>query len=130
MKNIQITDVGQLKNELRKYKKGAKLDLNQFNQAARLVWLGKAVLQPLDPQDPDCSSYLLYLDYPEAIAERVLDTDQDLIGRMHILDGQQGDALRAIYEEGFQARVAALQSLRQRDFYFDRFYQAEEGEAP
>lgn len=125
MKNIQITDVGTIKNELRKYKKGAKLDINQFNQAARLVWLGKAVLQPLDPQDAECSAYLLFLDYPEPVAEKILNVDQDLIGHMHILDGVQGDALRTIYQEGFQARLSALEALSLRDFYFDRFYHGE-----
>ena len=49
MKSIQITDLGALRNELAKYKKGKKLGIRQFNQAARLAWLGKAVLSPLDP---------------------------------------------------------------------------------
>ena len=49
--NIPVTDVGALKNELRKYKHGKKLDISQFNQAARLAWLGRIALSPLDPED-------------------------------------------------------------------------------
>jgi len=49
MKGIQITDLSALRNDLAKYKKGKKLGIRQFNQTARLAWLGKAVLSPLDP---------------------------------------------------------------------------------
>ena len=122
MKSIKLTDVGTLKNELNKYRKGKKLDINQFNQVARLAWLGKVVLQPLDPADEDVKSYLLYCDYPDTLAEQILNSDQDLIGRIHILDAEQGDALGKILEQGFHDRVALYQSLQQRDFYFDKFY--------
>jgi len=122
MKSIKLTDVGTLKNELNKYRKGKKLDINQFNQVARLAWLGKAVLQPLDPLDEEVKSYLLFCDFPETLAEQILNIDEDLIGRMHILDAEQGDALAKIVEEGFHDRVALFQDLRQRDFYFGKFY--------
>lgn len=122
MKSIKLTDISTLKNELNKYRKGKKLDIHQFNQVARLAWLGKAVLQPLDPMDEDVKSYLLYCDYPETLPEQILDIDQDLIGRIHILDAEQGDALAGILEQGFQERIALYQGLRQRDFYFDKFY--------
>ena len=62
MKSIKVTDVGQIKNELNKYRQGKKLEIRQFNQAARLAWLGKVTLMPLDPEDPETRSYLLYID--------------------------------------------------------------------
>lgn len=123
MKTIEIKSVGDIKNELRKYKSGAKLDINQFNQVARLAWLGKVVLQPLDPEDETCRSFLMYVDFPEAMAEHVLSTDEDLIGVMHILDAVQGEAITKIMEQGFAERMAELVKLQQRDFYFDKFYQ-------
>lgn len=125
MKTIEIKSVGDIKNELRKYKSGAKLDINQFNQVARLAWLGKVVLQPLDPADESNQAFLMYVDFPEAMAEHILATDQDLIGQMHILDAAQGQSLAKIMEQGFAERMAALEGLKQRDFYFDHFYDAE-----
>lgn len=126
-KPIKITSVGDIKNELRKYKAGKKLDINQFNQVARLAWLGKIVLQPLDPADPESKSWLLYVDYPEPMPEHVLNTDQDLIGQMHILDGDQGQALAKVFEQGMQERQNLYLDLKQRDFYFDHFYESGEG---
>lgn len=125
MKSIHLTDIGAVRNELNKYKQGKKLDIHQFNQAARLAWLGKATLQPLDPADPECKSYLLYVDYPDALAAHFLDTDEDLAGRMHIIDGAQGDALAGILEQGVRARAALYQDLQGRDFYFHCFFEHE-----
>jgi hypothetical protein len=51
MKTIGVADLGTLKNELRKYKHGRKLDIRQFNQAARLAWLGLLTLSPLERRD-------------------------------------------------------------------------------
>ena len=50
MKSIKVTNLGEIRNELNKYKKGKKFDIHQFNQIARLAWLGKIVMQPLDPE--------------------------------------------------------------------------------
>lgn len=90
MKGIPINDPGALRNELAKYKRGKKLDIRQFNQAARLAWLGRAVLSPLDPEDPDCKAWLLYLQRPEGLAEHCLVVDEDLLQFIHILDAEQG----------------------------------------
>ncbi|QKT04560.1 hypothetical protein HUS23_12455 [Ectothiorhodospiraceae bacterium 2226] len=122
MKTIKMTDLGTLKNELNKYRKGKKFDINQFNQIARLAWLGKIVMQPLDPLAEDVKSYLLYADFPDPVNDQVLATDEDLIGRMHIVDAEQGEALAKILEEGFKERLALAQALRARDFYFSKFY--------
>ncbi len=122
MKSIKVTDTGTLKNELNKYRKGKKLDINQFNQVARLAWLGKIVLQPLEPTEPEVKSYLLYCDFPDVIPEQILNSDEDLIGRIHIVDSEQGDALARIVEQGFNERVALYRELAQKDFYFDEFY--------
>ena len=37
-KAISLTDVGGLRNELSKYRKGKKLDIRLLNQVARLAW--------------------------------------------------------------------------------------------
>lgn len=122
MKSIRVTDVGTLKNELNKYRKGKKFEIHQFNKVARLAWLGNVVLQALDPTEEEVKSYLLYCDYPESLPEQILDIEQELIGHIHIVDAAQGDALARILEQGFQERVALYQNLCQRDFYFDKFY--------
>jgi len=127
MKSIKVTNLGEIRNELNKYKKGKKFDIHQFNQIARLAWLGKIVMQPLDPEDPETKSYLLYADYPDALAEHILDTDQELIGQMHIVDAQQGDALAGILRAGVEERAKMYQELRRNDFYFRHFYKADEG---
>ena len=121
-KSIELTDLHSLKNQLNKYRKGKKLTLPEFNQAARLAWLGKAVLQPLDPEDPACKAFLLYLEEPEGLAGQVLHLDEHLVGRIHILDHEQGLALAGILEEGVKARAALYQELDQKDFYFERFF--------
>jgi hypothetical protein len=122
MKSIDIADIGALKNELRKYKLGKKLDIGQFNQAARLAWLGKIALSPLDPEDPECRAWLLHLEHPEGLAEEILELDVELIGRIHILDAEQGERLAEILREGFEARARELEALSKRDFYLGKFF--------
>jgi hypothetical protein len=122
MKSIDIADIGALKNELRKYKLGKKLDISQFNQAARLAWLGKIVLSPLDPEDPECRAWLLHLERPEGLAGEMLELDAELLGRIHILDAEQGERLAEILREGFEARARELDALSRRDFYLGKFF--------
>jgi len=126
MKEIKLTDAGQLRNELAKYKKGRKLDIRLFNQVARLAWLGKIVLCPLDPEDPECRAWLLHLEVPEGLAAEIIKVDEDLNGmpfasQIHILDAEQGEALAAIFKEGMDHRARDLQALEQREFYLERF---------
>ncbi|RMD69301.1 MAG: hypothetical protein D6819_07305 [Gammaproteobacteria bacterium] len=121
-KTIGLTDLGTLKNQLNKYRRGKKLTLPEFNQAARLAWLGKALLQPLDPDDPECRAFILYLEEPEGLAGSILHIDPQLLGRMHILDHEQGLALLEIIREGVEARAALYQELDQKDFYFKHFF--------
>ncbi len=122
MKQIKLTDAGQIRNELNKYRKGRKLDIRQFNQAARLAWLGKAVMMPLEPEDPDTKSFLVYLDHPDALAAHFLNLDEDLVGHIFILDAEQAQYLVEIVEQGVRERAALLQDLDRREFYFDKFY--------
>ena len=122
MKSIDIADIGALKNELRKYKLGKKLDISQFNQAARLAWLGRIALSPLDPEDPECRAWLLHLEHPEGLAAEILELDVELIGRIHILDAEQGERLAEILREGFEARAKELEALSKRDFYLGKFF--------
>lgn len=126
MKSIKVTDLSQVKNELNKYRKGKKFDINQFNQIARLAWLGKITLQPLDPQDASCQSLLLYADYPDELPGHFLNIDHDLLGHIHIVDGEQGQALIKILEQGVGERAALYRDLAQRDFYFGHFYQPDD----
>ncbi len=135
MKDIKVTDLSQLKNELNKYKKGKKLDIRHFNQVARLAWLGKVVLCPLDPEDPACKAYLLYLQPLDELAGQILSLDDDLNGQpflsqIHILDGEQGDHLAQIFREGMEDRVRALRELDRRDFYFGKYFQGGGGGGP
>jgi hypothetical protein len=127
MKGIQVTDLAALRNQLAKYKQGKKLDLRQFNQAARLAWLGKCVLSPLDPEDPDGRAWLLYLERPAGIAEHCLIVDEDLFQYIRILDAEQGAALAAIMEQGVKERAAGLDELNRRDFYYERFSAKDKG---
>lgn len=127
MKSIKLTDVGQLKNELNKYRKGKKLDIRLFNQVARLAWLGKIVLSPLDPEDPDCRAWLLYLQPPEGLVAEIIRIDEDLNGQpftsqIHILDAEQGEYLAQIFQEGMRERARDLEALNQRDFYLGKFF--------
>ncbi|MBI3919143.1 MAG: hypothetical protein HY322_19295 [Betaproteobacteria bacterium] len=127
MKEIRLTDVGQLKNELAKYRAGKKLDIRLFNQVARLAWLGKIVLCPLDPEDPACKSWLLYLQPLEGLAAQMIKVDEDLNGmpfasQIHILDAEQGAALAGIFRQGMEQRARELRALEVRDFYFEMFF--------
>jgi hypothetical protein len=126
MRDVKLIDVNQLKNELAKYKKGKKLDIRQFNQAARLAWLGKVVLSPLDTDDPECRAWLLHVERPAGLAERLLIVDEDLLSRIHVLDAEQGEYLAQIMERGVAERAAQLQDLNWRDFYFEKFFKPEE----
>ena len=128
MKEIKLTDVGQLRNELAKYKKGKKLDIRLFNQVARLAWLGKIVLCPLDPEDAECKAWLLHLQPLEGLAAEIIRVDEDLNGQpftsqIHILDAEQGGYLAQIFQEGMQQRARELEALNQRDFYLGKFFQ-------
>jgi hypothetical protein len=126
-KDIKLTDVGQLRNELAKYRKGRKLDIRLFNQVARLAWLGKIVLCRLDPQDPTCEAWLLHLQPLDGLEAEIITVDEDLEGlpfaaQIHILDREQGAALAAIFREGMERRALELRELAGRDFYFERFF--------
>jgi len=122
MKTIKIKEVGNLKNELRKYTAGKKLDINQFDQMARLAWLGKLIFQPLEPTDPSCKSLMVYAEFPSEFQEHFLRTDDDLVGCMHIVDAEQGAALIKVMEQGVSERAVLYADLKQRGFYFDHFY--------
>jgi len=126
MKTIKIKQVGNLKNELRKYTTGKKFDINQFDQMARLAWLGKLIFQPLEPTDPSCKSLMVYAEFPSEFQAHFLKTDDDLVGCMHIVDSEQGAALIKIMEQGVQERAVLYADLKQRGFYFDHFYNTKE----
>ncbi len=130
MKPMAITDVGRLKNELNKYKKGKKLDIRHFNQAARLAWLGKITLAPLDPQDPQCQAYLLHLAYPEGLDAHLIDLDEDLMSQIHVLDGEQARYLAEILKQGVEDRAGELSRLARRDFYLEKFFRSEASGPP
>lgn len=126
-RNIPIADLGALRNELAKYRKGRKLDIRLFNQVARLAWLGRIVLCPLDPEDSECKAWLLHLQPPDGLAATIIQVDEDLNGmpfasQIHILDAEQGAALAAIFREGMEQRARDLESLAKRDFYFEKFF--------
>ena len=130
MKDIRIVDAGRLKNELAKYKKGRKLDIRLFNQVARLAWLGKIVLCPLDPEDPECKAWLLHLQPLDGLAAEIIRVDEDLNGQpfasqIHILDAEQGAHLADIFRAGMQNRARDLEALAQRDFYFEKYFSPE-----
>lgn len=129
MKTIAVTDIGKIKNELNKYRKGKKLDIRLFNQVARLAWLGKIVLCPLDPEDPECTAWLLHLQPLEGLAAEIIKVDEDLNGmpfasQIHVLDAEQGDHLAAILREGMVHRAHELEALAKREFYFEKFFKA------
>jgi hypothetical protein len=127
MKTIAVTDVGKLRNELNKYRKGKKLDIRLFNQVARLAWLGKIVLCPLDPEDPECKAWLLHLQPLEGLAAGIITVDEDLNGmpfasQIHVLDAEQGEHLAAIFRDGMAHRARELEALEKRDFYFEKYF--------
>jgi hypothetical protein len=123
-KTIPLTDIGSIRNELAKYKKGKKLDIRQFNQAARLAWLGRVVLSPLDPEDPENRAWLLHLEPPDGIAAQFLVVDENLLQRIHILDAEQGEHRAAILQQGVHERAGALEALNRRDFYFEKYFES------
>jgi len=125
-KTIPLTDVGALRNELARYKWGKKLDIRQFNQVARLAWLGRVVLSPLDPEDPDNRAWLLHLERPEGIAAELVIVDEDLFQRIHVLDAEQGEHLAAILRQGMHERADAFERLNRRDFYFEKYFKTDE----
>ncbi len=122
MKSIKVTDIGSIKNELNKYKKGKKLTIQLFNQAARMAWLGKIVLSVLDPEDPDCRSWLLYVQPLEGMAANLVEVDDELYDQIHILDAEQGRYLAELMRDGLTHRARELEALNQRDFYFGKFF--------
>lgn len=122
MKNIQITDVSSLKNELNKYRKGKKLEIPRFNQLARLAYLGRLVMTPFDLEDPSVESYLVHVMPPEGMAGHFIDLDEDLQDAILILDSEQSKALVEILRNGVQERARMYQELNERDFYFKAFY--------
>lgn len=134
MKSIKVTDIGSIKNELNKYKKGKKLGIHQFNQAARMAWLGKIVLSVLDPEDPECRSWLLFVQPLEGMAANLIQVDDELFDQIHILDADQGRYLAEIMRDGLTARARELEALDNRDFYFVKFFkaapEAADGETP
>ena len=129
MKSIPISDLNRIRNELNRYKKGQKLDIRQFNQAARLAWLGKVVMAPLDPADAQAQAVLLYVDHPDVFAANFVHPDEDLAGRLFVLDSEQARALAEIMEEGVRERARVYQELERRDFYFDKFFHPGSGDA-
>lgn len=122
MKSTKITNIGEIRNELNKYRRGKKFDIHQFNQIARLAWLGRIVMQPLDPQDAECKSFLVFVQEPDELASHFLDTDQDLTGAMHIVDGEQAEALIQVLRSGVEERARLYEDLSRSDFYFRYFY--------
>ncbi len=126
MKSIKVTDVGTLKNELNKYKKGKKLGIGIFNQAARMAWLGKIVMSPLDPEDPDCQAWLMYAQPLDGMAANFIEVDDELYDQIHIVDAEQGRYLAEIMGSGMRARAAELDMLNQRDFYFGKFFKTDD----
>lgn len=130
MKALKVTSVQEMRNELNKYRKGKKFDINQFNQLARLAWLGKLSLQPLEPEDADCTALLAHVDYPDVFQSNFVNIDQELLGHIFIVDGEQGEALMAILRQGVQDRAYLLSDLNKRDFYLSEFYRPKPEKAP
>ncbi|TVQ69915.1 MAG: hypothetical protein EA372_11315 [Chromatiaceae bacterium] len=121
MKKIDITNVSDLRNQLNRYRQGKKFDIHQFNQVARLAWLGKVLMQPLDPEDETCKSFLIYVEHPDELVAHCLSPDEDLVGQMHIVDGQQAQALIQILKLGVEERAKLYDDLSRSDFYFRYF---------
>lgn len=126
MKSLKVTSLNDIRNELNKYKKGKKFDIPQFNQIARLAWLGKISLQPLDPEDSNCTALLMHVDYPESFQNNFINIDEDLLGHIFIVDGEQGEALIKILRQGVEDRAYMYEDLEKRDFYFKHFYKEQE----
>lgn len=130
-KTIPIAAQPDLKNALAKYRKGKKLDIRLFNQVARLAWLGRIVLCPLDPEDPENRAWLLHLQPLDGLAVEIIRVDEDLNGmpfaaQIHILDAAQGEALADILREGMTHRANELEALARREFYLEHFFRPED----
>lgn len=126
MKSIPVVDSGSLESALRKYTHGRKLDIRQFNQAARLAGLDLVSLSPLDPEAPECKAWILHLEQPVGLAAKVLELDEDLMSRMHVLDAEQGAHLADLLRTGFEARANDLQSLARCEFYLEKYFDSSE----
>ncbi|MBU2830688.1 hypothetical protein [Acidithiobacillus ferriphilus] len=129
MKSIPITDVSSLKNELKRYKMGKKLEIPRFNQLARMAYMGRLVMTPLDSEDPSCKSFLVHVQEPHGLAAHFIDLDEDLQDTILILDGEQSMAMAGIMQAGVEERVLWHQALNERDFYFSAFYRPKDKEA-
>lgn len=130
MKSIKVTDVSSIKNELNKYKKGKKLGIGQFNQVARLAWMGKIVMSLLDPEDPENRAWLLHVQDLDGMALNFIEVDEELMAQIHILDAEQGLYLTQIMRDGLTARAQELDALSRRDFYFGKYFKADEEKSP
>ncbi|OCB03540.1 hypothetical protein BBC27_07395 [Acidithiobacillus ferrivorans] len=128
MKSIPITDVSSLKNELKKYKMGKKLEIPRFNQLARMAYMGRLVMTPLDPEDPSCKSFLVHIQETQGLAAHFIDLDEDLQDTILILDSEQSMAMAGIMQAGVEERVLWHQALNERDFYFSAFYRPKDKE--
>ncbi|WP_414039916.1 hypothetical protein ACJU26_12265 [Acidithiobacillus sp. M4-SHS-6] len=129
MKSIPITDVSSLKNELNKYKMGKKLEIPRFNQLARMAYMGRLVMTPLDPEDPACKSFLVHVQEPLGLAAHFIDLDEDLQDAILILDSEQAMAMADIMQAGVEERVRWHEALNERDFYFSSFYRPKDKES-
>lgn len=121
--SIPLQDTGALKNELRRFQKGQKLTIQEFNKVARLAYFGYVVLNHLDPEDDSVTAYLMYLQPPEGLAGTVLDVYEDMPDSIRILDGEQGDAIADVIRQGIHERLDHLQRIENSDFYFHYFYE-------
>jgi len=121
-KTIPLQDTGALKNELRKFQKGQKLTIQDFNKIARLGYYGFIVLTPLDHEDDNVTSYLMYIQPPEGLPATQLEVDEDMPDSIRILDGEQGDAIADVIRQGVRDRLDHIQQVAQTDFYFQYFY--------
>ncbi|HKL77283.1 MAG TPA: hypothetical protein VJ985_02800 [Gammaproteobacteria bacterium] len=122
-KTIPMQDTSTLKNELRRFQKGQKLTIQEFNKVARLAYFGYIVLSPLDPDDEDVTSYLMYIQPPEGLPATQLSVDEDMPDSIRILDSEQGNAVADVIRQGIRDRLDHIQQVQQTDFYFRYFYE-------
>ncbi|OIO54242.1 MAG: hypothetical protein COX57_00255 [Alphaproteobacteria bacterium CG_4_10_14_0_2_um_filter_63_37] len=121
-----VADLATLKNQLKRWTQGKKLEIADFNIAARLAWLGHAVLRKVDPEDPQVASWFVYIAPPTAMEQAMLELDEEWFDAIFLVDGDQAAALAKIIEEGVRARMGAIETLIGRDFYFEAFFHGEE----
>ena len=122
-KTIPLQDTSTLKNELRRFQKGQKLTIQEFNKVARLAYFGYIVLSPLDPDSDEVTSYLMYIQPPEGLPATQLSVDEDMPDSIRILDSEQGNAIADIIRQGIAERLDQIQQVQQTDFYFRYFYE-------